>query len=149
MANYNAPWNKGLRGTKLSEETRQRMSLSHAGTKKSLEVRKKISESQLGIPKPNSGVLGSKHHNWNPNKTEFRVYRREVDRLTARVFTINRRLINPQSFPRTRCGVEGGYQLDHRMSVKEGFEKKIPACEIAHINNLQMMPWKANRAKGA
>jgi len=145
-------WNKGLKGVctgwKLSEETKRKMSLTHTGTTKTLEVRQKISAKQIGVPKPTSGVRGPKHHRWNPNKSEFKEYRRLVQCTTEMLYRANRRIINPQDYPRRKCGVEGGYQLDHKVSVREGFEKKIPVCEIAHINNLQMLPWQENRKKG-
>lgn len=128
---------------------RHLFSEGHKGTTKPLEVRKKISDAQIGVPKPTSGVRGSKHHRWNPNKSEFKQYRRMVQSLTEKNYRAHRQVINPQGYPRTKCGIEGGYQLDHKTSVREGFEKKIPACELAHINNLQMLSWRENRRKGA
>jgi hypothetical protein len=149
MANYNAPWNKGRVGVqKHSEITKRKICLAHIGTVKSLEVRQKISAGQIGVPKPTSGVRGSRHHKWNPNKSEFKEYRRMVQSTTEILYRANKHIINPQDFPRRKCGVDGGYQLDHKVSVREGFENKIPVCEIAHINNLQMLPWQENRKKG-
>lgn len=95
----------------------------------------------------NAKLLGDKHPRWNPNKGEFKLYSDEVRRLSERSYKTYRGLINPNEHPRTVCGVEGGYQLDHVVSVKEGFERKIPAHVIAHVNNLQMLPWKKNRDK--
>lgn len=131
-----------------STKTRKAMSLAHTGTTKSLEVRQKISDSQIGIPKPTSGVRGTRHYKWNPNKCQFKDYRREVQSLTEKNYRLHKHIINPQDFPRTKCGVEGGYQLDHIVSVKEGFDRKLPIHDIANINNLQMLPWRKNRAKG-
>lgn len=151
MANYNAPWNKGLAGSdrvKLSKETRLKMSLSHTGTTKTLEVRQKISKTQIGISKPNSGVRGENHYRWNPNKSAFKEYRRQVQCLTEKNYRLYKATINPHDFPRTKCGVLGGYQIDHKISVKEGFDKGIPSYEIGCVSNLQMLPWKENRTKG-
>lgn len=128
---------------------RRLFSEGHKGTTKPIEVRQKISAAQIGVPKPTSGVRGPKHHRWNPNKSEFKVYRRLVQNETEKIYRMHGQIINPHNLPRRKCGIEGGYQLDHKVSVREGFEKKIPACEIAHINNLQMLPWKENRKKGA
>jgi hypothetical protein len=145
-------WNRGLVGVyggwKLSSETREKMRLSHTGTRKPLAVRRKISASQIGVPKPTSGVRGSKHHNFNPNRTEFQRYRRLVQRETEKNYRAHVQVINPCEYPRTKNGIRGGYQLDHKISVKEGFDKKIPIHEIAHINNLQMLRWQDNRTKG-
>lgn len=150
MSNYNAPWNKGLRGVQQhSPETKEKIQKARIGSKWSSEVKEKISVSQIGIPKPTSGVRGENHHNWNPNRSEFQIYRRVVQRETEKNYRAHKQLINPHNFIRTKCGVAGGYQLDHIVSVKEGFENHIPAMEIASINNLQMLPWQFNRAKGA
>ena len=45
------------------------------------------------------------------------------------------------------CGVEGAYQLDHIISIDEGYRQNIPAEEIGHIANLQIIPWKRNLLK--
>lgn len=151
MANYNAPWNKGLVGddrVRCSIETRKKMSLSHLGTTKSLDVRQKISSGQIGVPKPTSGVRGEMHYRWNPNKSAFRDYRRQVQSLTEKNYRLYKTSINPHNFPRTKCGVSGGYQIDHKISVKEGFDKSLPIHEIGGVSNLQMLPWKENRTKG-
>ena len=92
---------------------------------------------------------GSKHPRWNPNKTEFLEYAYQVRQLSERVYQEHTGIINPSNHKRTICGVEGGYQLDHKVSVKEGFEKGIPVLDMGHINNLQLLPWRENRAKGA
>jgi hypothetical protein len=92
---------------------------------------------------------GENHPRWNPNKSKFLCYANQVRWISEKIYKNNQQVINPHGHIRTTCGVPGGYQLDHRVSVKEGFEKKISVHEIASINNLQMLPWQANRAKGA
>lgn len=124
------------------------MSTSHTGTTKSLDVRQKISSSQIGISKPTSGVRGEQHYRWNPNKSAFKDYRRQVQSITEKNYRNYKFKINPHNFPRTKCGVTGGYQLDHKISVKEGFDNGIPVYEIGRVDNLQMLPWKENRTKG-
>jgi hypothetical protein len=158
-------WNRGLRGVcsgwKLSEVTKRRMSLSRTGLSKSIEVRQKIRQSNLGkhsvsVVCPKCGVSGGESimKRWHfdkcgsRNRSEFKIYLRAVHHLTTAVYREHKQVINPHSYPRTRCGIEGGYQLDHKISVKEGFERKLPIHEIAHINNLQMLSWKENRNKG-
>lgn len=52
-----------------------------------------------------------------------------------------------KGYKRTLCGVEGGYQLDHIISIKEGFEKNIAPEIIGAPGNLQMLPWRDNLLK--
>ena len=40
-----------------------------------------------------------------------------------------------------------GYHLDHIIPIREGFDKSIPATEIASVNNLQFLWWKDNIQK--
>jgi len=42
-----------------------------------------------------------------------------------------------------------GYSLDHKISIKECFEKKIPIIIAADIANLEMIPEEHNREKGS
>jgi hypothetical protein len=138
------------------------MSIAHQGTTKSSDVRTKIRDSQVGIPKPiitcpKCGVSGGHGimKRWHfdncgaRNRTEFQKYRRAVQRLTEQIYRDHVHLINPHNLMRTKCGILGGYQLDHIISVKAGFDSQCSAHEIACINNLQMLPWQENRAKGA
>jgi len=71
----------------------------------------------------------------------------EVRKLTEENYKEYKNIINPNNFNRTLNGVEGGYQLDHIISIKTGFLNNIPPEEIADINNLQIISWKENRKK--
>ena len=93
--------------------------------------------------------LGHLHPNYNPNRSAFQRYRREVQTLTERNYKQFKPLINPESLPRTKMGVVGGYQLDHKISVKEGFERNLEPNLVASINNLQMLSWRENRQKAS
>jgi hypothetical protein len=90
---------------------------------------------------------GEKHPRWNPNKKEFEEYMYNVRLLTENVYKQNKEIINPYNRPRTLCGVEGGYQLDHIISIKYGFDNNIPPEIIGSLENLQMLSWKENRYK--
>ena len=70
-------------------------------------------------------------------------YKREVWRLTYKhpLETL------PNWDKRGRCGVDGAYQLDHVVSINEGWKGGIPAEDIAKWENLRMIPWKENRDK--
>jgi hypothetical protein len=70
-------------------------------------------------------------------------YKREVWKLTYK----NPLNTLPNWKKRGRCGVDGAYQLDHIISINEGWEGGIPAEEIAKWENLRMIPWKDNRDK--
>lgn len=148
MANYNAPWNKGLVGVQRhSLDTKRKMSVSHTGTTKPEWVKEKIRDAQVGVPR--LYAQGSKHYRWNPNKSEFLAYARHIRSLSDRTYREHIEVINPNNHKRTLCGVSGGYQLDHKISIKEGFENKIPVLDMSGINNLQLLPWRENSAKGA
>ncbi|QOQ37538.1 putative head morphogenesis protein [Escherichia phage vB_EcoM_WL-3] len=45
------------------------------------------------------------------------------------------------------CGVEGAYQLDHKVSIKYGFDNLIPPEIIASVKNLEIITWESNREK--
>lgn len=79
---------------------------------------------------------------------EFVKYRRTVNNLTEKTYVAFFEEINPQSFPRTINGVEGGYQLDHIKSVKACFNDGDSVEFAARKENLQMLPWKDNLTKG-
>jgi hypothetical protein len=80
----------------------------------------------------------------NPNISEYRRYTRLVHALSHETYLKNIDIINPHRYPRTLCGVAGGWQLDHIKTIKECFQKNIPAEIAAGIDNLRMLPWKDN-----
>lgn len=88
--------------------------------------------------------IGKKHPRYNPNKDKFKLYASEVRKITKRQPLD---LLDNYDKPRTICGIEGGYQLDHVVSIKEGFEKDIPAKYIGSLVNLKFVPWEENRKK--
>lgn len=80
----------------------------------------------------------------NPKIKEYTKYARKVHGLSHKVYEQNKNVINPNNYRRTLCGVEGGWQLDHIIPIKECFEKGISAEEASDINNLRMLPWRNN-----
>jgi len=48
---------------------------------------------------------------------------------------------------RGRCGVDGAYQIDHIISIDEGYKKNILPEIIGNISNLQMLKWEDNLSK--
>lgn len=71
-------------------------------------------------------------------------YYREVRKLTRQQ---DISLLENYDKLRGLCGVSGAYQLDHIIPVSVGYEKGIPAHQIADISNLRIIPWKENLTK--
>jgi hypothetical protein len=80
----------------------------------------------------------------NPNIKEYKRYAQLVHALSHEIYIKNIDFINPNRYPRTLCGIEGGWQLDHIKTIKECFQQGMPAIEAACIDNLRMLPWKTN-----
>lgn len=80
----------------------------------------------------------------NPATPEYKKYARQVHSLSQKVYEENKQIINPNNYPRTLCGVEDGWQLDHITPIKECFEKGLTPQEAAQVSNLRMLPWKDN-----
>lgn len=91
---------------------------------------------------------GNKHPRWVENKNDFVLYSRSVRSLTETVYKKHLDLINPHRHKRSLCGIENGWQLDHKISIKTGFTNDMPIKKIASVDNLQMLPWQLNRTKG-
>lgn len=89
---------------------------------------------------------GSKHPRFNTNKDSLKEYAYKVRETTKKQPLF---LLENGDKPITRCGVSGGFQLDHMMSIKDGFENGIPPEFIGSIVNLQIIPWEENRKKGS
>lgn len=80
-------------------------------------------------------------------KSEYQKYARKVRVLSEKNYVKYKEIINPNNYPRTLCGVEGGYQLDHILSVRESFDKGLKIEDCANVKNLQMLPWRHNLEK--
>lgn len=92
-------------------------------------------------------MRGENHPRWNPYKSEYKAYAYEVRRITEENYKLYKDIINPSNHPRTLCGVEDGYQLDHVVSIQVGFDLEIEPSEIGALDNLQMLSWEENSAK--
>ncbi len=93
---------------------------------------------------PNLKMRGTNHPRWNPDKTAYQKYAR---RVYANIKLLDFSKLPNGDKPRRLCGVDGGYQLDHLVSVRYGFFNKISPDIISHPCNLQIIPWKENRKK--
>jgi len=106
-----------------------------------------------------SNVISDKHirkmratkagfSSWEEYKKKYpkkEMYKREVWRHTYQ--NDLKKLQNWEK--RGRNGVNGAYQLDHIISINEGWEKGIPPEKIGEWANLRMIPWQVNREKGS
>lgn len=79
-----------------------------------------------------------------PTTPAYTRYKNKVHRLSDKTYLENIDLINPNRHKRTLCGVDGGYQLDHIISIKECFESGISPEEASRVENLRILPWKDN-----
>lgn len=77
----------------------------------------------------------------------YQKYQRKVRWLTEKNYVEHKDIINPYNYPRTLCGVDGGYQLDHIIGIFECFKSNISIEECASIKNLQLIPWRQNLEK--
>lgn len=80
----------------------------------------------------------------NPATPEYKKYARQVHGLSQKIYEEHKQIINPNNYPRTLCGVEDGWQLDHITPIKECFGKGLTPQEAAQVSNLRMLPWKDN-----
>lgn len=77
----------------------------------------------------------------------FKIYKNKVYRLTEKTYVEYKHIINPNNYPRTLCGIEGGYQLDHIKSIKKCYNEGLTPEQASVNENLQLIPWKDNLEK--
>lgn len=102
---------------------------------------------KANIGKRIPSISGDKHPRWNSQKTEYKMYCNKVRWITEQTYNKFKDVINPFGYPRKVCGVQGGWQLDHRISIKRGFLLGINPKIIGSLDNLQMLTWSDNRNK--
>lgn len=111
--------------------------------------------SKLGIPFIDPDILRNidrsyqKSPDWaswlkKDTTPEYTRYKNKVHKLSEKNYAKNIDQINPDRNPRTLCGVEGGWQLDHIKPVRECFDAGISVSDAASAENLQMLPWLDN-----
>jgi hypothetical protein len=157
-----------LSGKKQSPELVAKRIAGRAGVSPSGETRKQISQSNkehwaVTVRVPwNKGLKGAQVA-WNkglrkreplpiipgddPIYSDMKKYRNRVAVRTGKTYRGFKHELNPMDYPLGKCGVAGAYQIDHIISVREGFEKKIPVEVIAAKENLQVIPWLENIRK--
>ncbi len=132
----------------IASNTRIHLRLLHAKNKQILCYkcdRKLVMQTAKSFsPNPPSGPANP---NYNPHKSDWLLYRGRVSYFTEKNYKQYINEINPNKYPRTLCGVEGGYQLDHIISIMEGFAKGVLPNIIGSKENLQMLTWEENNKK--
>jgi len=103
---------------------------------------------ETGIPERSVKAWRYKFRILKNYKTpEFKKYARKVRWRSESTYAKYYEILNPQHKPRTLCGVEGGYQLDHIRSIRYCFDNGISIEECANLDNLQIISWEENLQK--
>lgn len=105
----------------------------------------KNSNSSKGKSRPQQS--GSLNGRWNPNKSHYQIYNGIVRKLTKRNSNIWSKWKNANKLG--KMGTENAYQLDHKISIKYGYDNHITPELIADVKNLQIIPWEENRNKSS
>ena len=79
-------------------------------------------------------------------KFEFQQWSNEVRQESEKTYRKFKHVLNPNNLPRKKYA-EDGYHLDHKISLKEGFEQNISIETMSSLENLQMLTCKENRSK--
>lgn len=77
-------------------------------------------------------------------KSDWQLYEEQVNNITRSTWNKFKRIINPNNLPRGQ-----GYQLDHKLSKKDGFLNNIPPEIIGHYKNLKILTEFENKSKGS
>lgn len=130
------------------------------GKHRSIETIEKISVSKTGKSRPpfsekwienlRKSHLGEKNHRFGKHGMFYDCYDDWMRyKLDVRRITKKQPLFLLENFnKRGRAGIENAYQLDHIISVCDGFKRGITPEKIGNITNLRMIPWKENLIKG-
>ena len=101
------------------------------------------SDPELGTgPRPHT--RGPRPHLRREDIPAYRRFANEVHKLSEHTYQDNIDKLNPERHPRTINGVDGGYQLDHIIGVREGFDKGMSPQELSRIENLRIITWEEN-----
>jgi hypothetical protein len=75
---------------------------------------------------------------------EFILYKRKVRSISEQNFKNYNHIINPSNIRRSYY-----WHLDHKFSIFEGFQNKVPPEYIGHWTNLRMIERRPNQIKGS
>jgi hypothetical protein len=155
-SNPKPTWNKGLKAGNdhriLSGDKNGMWGKTHSDeTRKLLSDIQKEREGFKGSNNPWYGKsrTGPASPRYKPelDHTDFQKFRNKTTMLTERTYKMHKAEINPDDLPRTIAGVDGGYHLDHKISVAFGYANGWTPEQLSMKENLQMLPWRDNIVK--
>jgi hypothetical protein len=73
-------------------------------------------------------------------RAEYLLYEEKVRKLSEKTFR--------EEFFEFRDYRGDVFELDHMLSIKDGFDQNVPIEVMSDLANLQLIPAKANRKKG-
>ena len=116
---------------------------------KRLDIRAKSSQRMTGNKNPMFGRCGNENPNYGKHhETYYKLDKWKRYKLDVRRITEQQPLHILNDFDkRGRNGVPGAYQVDHKISICEGFRQNLPVEVIGNITNLQMLRWEVNAQK--
>lgn len=137
------PWNKGI---KLTEE--QKLKQNTSGLSKGHGWNKgKSNEAQRIKWKENNPNKDGRLNNLRPRKIvtdKFKIYKSEVRKATYRTL----KQLKEEGHYIPKFGkYKNDWQVDHIISILQGFELKIPAHLLGTKKNIQFLKGEDNRAK--
>jgi hypothetical protein len=119
----------GMKGKKHTAEVKQK--ISNNSKQKAAQIRKTQEERGYWIPLDQI--------------SEFEIYRRKVRAVTEKNvcyisnYDASKRGLNDRQID--------NFQVDHKLSIYEGFMRQIAPEIIGHHCNLQFIPWRENNGK--
>jgi len=138
-----------LKSAKRSQETKKKISLAMRGRK--ITWIDKISKKLKGRIIPPEQEIRRLESRLKINYDEYCKRRPKYFDYKSKVMSITRRqpihLLENHEKIRGLAGTKNGYQLDHIITIKDGFEKNINPHIIGNIKNLRFISWEENLKK--
>ena len=149
---------KGRTGRKPSSETIEKIRQSNIITKGNQEIvpwNKGLTKDDPRVEKYAAKQRGTKRKTeplailsrTDPVYSNFEKYRNRVAVRTKKTYEKYKDEINPKNLMLGKCGIDGAHQIDHIVTVREGFEKGLSIEVISAKENLQILPWLENVQK--
>ena len=97
--------------------------------------------------RPKQIATATKNGNITPpqDRDKFKLYKHLVWKITEK--NAKQTFTEEDLSKRGRCGTEGAVQLDHMLSLVDGFNKGILPYIMGSVFNIRLIPWKENLDK--
>lgn len=79
------------------------------------------------------------------DRDEYDLYQKQVRFFTEKSLKDKYSIYDLEK--RSLCGIDDGYQVDHKYSISKGFQHNIPPEIIGCKSNLELVPWLSNTKK--